>query len=427
MTTYRARVLSPHPDQTDEPWALRWLSDGLVTVENGVFTHIAPYRGEAVDHDLRPGVILPGFVDGHVHLPQTRIIGSASGPLLAWLDRSTFPEEQRFADPDHSTAVSAAFAAALAAAGTTLSFVYGSVHPSAAELAFAALDARGLRAVLGPVLMDDASPEPLLFPADRAVDALRDLHARWHGHDGRLQLGVIPRFALSCTADLMRQAGDFAREHDLWVSTHLAENPAECATAVERFQSRDYLSIYEQAGLIHHKSVLAHCIHLDDGAWDRFAAAGAVVAHCPDSNDFLGSGGMPLSQVLDREIPMVLGTDIAAGRSFRLPVIASRAYDNALRVGVTPSPAALLWWATRAGAVALGHPHVGAVHPGLDADFVLLDVPEWVDDAAGVLAWTLFYADAPPPRGTWVRGSRIWDRDVHRAAGGVFPWDGLHR
>lgn len=423
MPSYRARLLTPDPSPSAAPSALRFIEDAVLTVKAGSFASIEPFHGQAVDHDLRPSVLMPGFIDSHIHLPQTRIVGSASGPLLDWLDQSTFPEEQRFADPDHAAAVSRAFAAALAAAGTTLSFVYTSVHPSAAEQAARALAERGLRAILGPVLMDEHSPAPLCLPADQALPALEALAERWHGHEGRLEIAVIPRFALSCSADLMRRAGKLARKRDLWVSTHLAENLAECASAEERFGAADYLSIYEDLGLVHEKSLYAHCIHLSDDAWDRFARAGAVVAHCPDSNDFLGSGGMPIRSVLDRGIGLTLGTDIAAGRSFRVPAIASSAFDNALRQGLSLPPATLLWWSTRTAALALHRPDLGAIHPGLQADFVALDVPEWVNTAEEILAWTFFYADAPPPRGTWVRGERVWDRDAHRAAGGLFPWD----
>jgi guanine deaminase len=423
MTTYRARVLTPDPTRADTPWPVRWLEDAVFTIEDGRFTRVAPYAGESIDHDLRPGVVLPGFIDGHIHLPQTRIVGSASGPLLEWLDRSTFPEEQRFADPAHARNVGSMFAAALASAGTTLSFVYSSVHPNAAHEACAALQSRGLRSILGPVLMDDASPEPLLFPADRALPALEQLVERWHDPEGRIQIAVIPRFALSCTASMMRRAGDLARKHHLWVSTHLSESVAECREAERRFTARDYLSIYEDAGLVHDRCVLAHCIHLSHQEWDRFAKAGAVVAHCPDSNAFLGSGTMPVDEVLKRQIPMVLGTDIAAGRSFRVPMTASYAYDNALRRGENLSPEALLWWATRSGATALGRPDLGAVSEGLGADFVVVDVPEWASTPADVLSWTLFFADAPLPRATFVAGQQVWDRDAHQRAGGAFPWD----
>jgi guanine deaminase len=318
---------------------------------------VAPYDGRPVDEDLRPGVLLPGFVDAHVHFPQTRIVGRASGPLLDWLDRATFPEEARFADPAHAERVAATFCSRLAAAGTTLAMVYSSVHPRTADLLFQTLDRVGLEAIAGPVLMDEHCPEALRLPASEALPALADLADRWHG--------------------------------------------------VERFGTRDYLEVYEQAGLVHDRCVLAHCIHLSGSEWDRLAAAGAVVGHCPDSNDFLGSGGMPVPEVLDRAMKVAIGTDIAAGRSFRVPRILSSAYDNGLRQGVPLSEARLLWWGTRGGALALGRPSAGVLAPGFDANLCLFEPPDPADDAEAVLASLLFDHDAPRMRRTWVRGRLV--------------------
>lgn len=413
--TLRARVLSPI-----DPHHARWLVDAVVRIDgSGRIAEVAPYDGRSVDEDLRPGVLLPGFVDGHVHFPQSRIVGAASGPLLDWLDKSTFPEESRFADPDHAAQIADLFVTCLAAAGTTLAFTYSSVHPAACEALFRAADARGMRLIAGPVLMDAHSPEALVLPADRALPALEALADRWSGRDGRLELAVIPRFALSCTPEMMARAGRFAQERGLWVSTHLSENVAECALATSRFGTQDYLRIYEDAGLLHAKSVYAHCIHLSDDEWDRFADAKAVVAHCPDSNYFLGSGRMKTVEVLGRGVPLVIGTDIAAGRSFRVPRILSSAYDNALAGDLSLRPERLLWWGTRGGALALGADHIGQIEPGLEADLVCFDLPEWVDDAEGALAWLLFDHDAPRPRKTWVRGRLVWDRDF---AGASYPW-----
>ena len=422
MQSFRARVLTPDLDGPGSH-PLRWIPDAHVVIDDaGRLVEVAPYTGQPVDEDLRPGVLLPGFVDGHVHYPQTRIVGSASGPLLEWLQRSTFPEESRFSDDTHAREVARIFCAALASAGTTLAFVYASRHETAADAVLDALDQAGLRALVGPVWMDARSPDALTISAERSEEAVRRLADRWHGHDDRLQVAVIPRFAVTSSEAGLRRAGDLSRELGLWATTHLAENTAECDTVAELF-GRRYLQVYEDAGLVHDRSVFAHCIHLTDAEWDRFAAAGAVVAHCPDSNAFLGSGNMPTGAVVSRDIPVIIGIDVAAGRSFRVPRILSSAYDNALAAGHELTPATLLWWGTRSGALALGHDHIGAVAPGLDADLVLVDVPPWVDDADGVLAWTLFYADAPLPRRTWVRGRVIWDRDAHAARGGVFPWD----
>jgi len=409
MTVLRARVLNPKSATEAE-----YIEDARLVIEDGCLTEVGPYNGEPGAIDLRPGLLLPGFVDAHVHFPQTRVVGSATGPLLDWLKSTAFPEEQRFSDTAFAERVARVFTASLAAAGTTSAFVYGSIHTPAAEAVIRALGTRGLRARVGPVLMDEASPEALLMSADPALEALQGLLE--HSTD-RVELAVIPRFALACSMDLMKRAGAFAADHNLWVSTHLSENTDECRVATQRFSAPDYLSIYEDAGLLHERSVYAHCIHLSDDEWDRFAAARAVVAHCPDSNDFLGSGGMPLHAVASRQIAVALGTDVAAGRSFRIPRIASSAYDNGLRVGSQVPLETLLWWATRGGAQALGWTDTGALEPGMAADLVLLDLPPWAEDKRSVLHSVLFDHDAPPPRRTWAAGSVIWDRPSMR-----HPW-----
>ncbi len=399
MTHYRARVLTPvSPDE------LLFLDDAIVTVTDGVFTEVGPYDGRPVHEDLRPGVLTPGFVDAHVHFPQTRIVGSASGPLLDWLARSTFPEEARFADGAHAAQVAQEFVDRLVAAGTTLAMIYSSVHPDAAHALFDELDRRGLRAIAGPVWMDEHCPDALKLGVDDAVAGVEELVSAWHGRDGRLNVAVIPRFALSCSAEMMTAAGQLAKTHGLWVSTHLSENIDECRIACERFSAPDYLAVYERFGLVHERSVYAHAIHLSAAEWDRLAAAGAVVAHCPDSNAFLGSGGMPIGEPVKRNVPVAIGSDIAAGRSFQIPRALSYAYDNGLRTGHPLSLARLLWMGTRGGALALQQAQVGAIAVGLEADMALHDVPWWVADAAAALGAILFDHDRPGPRCTWVRG-----------------------
>jgi guanine deaminase len=387
---------------------VRWIPDAVVTLAGRSIESVAAWTGEACDVDLRPWVVTPGFVDAHLHYPQTRIIGAASGPLLEWLERSTFPEEQRFAERAHAERVAALFCERLLRAGTTFAMVYGSVHAEAAEVLFRALERTGLRAIAGPVLMDAFSPEALIVPPEKALPAVEALADRWDGHDdGRLSVAVIPRFALSCSAAMLRGAGQLASERDLWVTTHLSENLEECRVARERFDAPDYLSIYEDAGLLHGKSVYAHCIHLSDDEWRRFRDSGAVVAHCPDSNAFLGSGGMPTAVVDAHGIPLAIGTDVAAGRSFSVPRILSAAYDNALAQGLSLDPRRLLWLGTRGGALALGEDRIGVLEAGYEADLVAIDVPEWVQTEDEALGWVVFDHDARVQR-TWVRGRAVW-------------------
>jgi guanine deaminase len=413
MPVLRARVLSPL-----DPDNVRFLEDALVVVDGtGRIADVRPPDGTVVDEDLRPGLLVPGFVDAHLHYPQIRMVGRATGPLLEWLEGVIFPEEALFADPEHAATIAELFCCSLAAAGTTMAVVYGSVHPEATDILFQALDRSGLRAIAGPVLMDAHCPEELKLAPDVALPALEALVERWHGHDGRLQVAVIPRFALSCSEAMLEGAGRLSRERGLLATAHLAENPEECALARERFGTPDYLTIYERAGLVHQRSIFAHCVHLSESEWDRFAVAGAAVAHCPDSNFFLGSGQMPWREVARRGIHLSVGTDIAAGRTFRVPRILSSAYDNAVAVGTPVDPRRLLWWGTRGGALALGETRVGAIERRMSADLALYDLPDWLCTENCALSWLLFDHDAPRPRRTWVRGRVIWDRD-----GGGYPW-----
>lgn len=406
MVRIRTRVLS-----ASSPSHLLWHPDAVVAWDDaGNIVSVGPFAGEAVDEHHPDAVLTPGFVDAHVHLPQARIVGAASGPLLDWLARSTFPEEARFADPAHARAVGAWFAERLARAGTTLPFVYGSVHAEAFDAFLDHIADTGQRVMGGPVLMDEGAPPALLRPADVALPALDALGDRWHGHDGRVEIAAIPRFGLSCSEGLMAGAARLAAERGWWTSTHLSENPDECAATRARFGTDDYLAVYEAAGLVHERCVLAHNIHLSDDEWRRFADAGAVVAHCPDSNDFLGSGGMPLGPVLDGGVPWALGTDVAAGRSFRVPRTASAAFDNALRQGRRVAPVHWLWVATAGGAAALGHPELGHLRPGAPADLALHDLPSWIDDPHDALGHLLFAHDQGPTRATWVRGRAVWRR-----------------
>ncbi len=406
VRTLRGRALSP---SRESPSLERW-DDALIEIDElGRITSIAaapPGCPVAVSH---PGcVLMPGLVDVHLHFPQTRVIGSAAGPLLEWLERSVFPEEARFAEPLYASAVATEFCDAMIAQGTTCAAIYSSSHPIATELLFGELDRRGLRATVGPALMDRNAPAEVLLAAEPALAACAALIQRWHGHDrGRLRMSIVPRFALSCSAALMRGAADLAAEHGLWIQTHIAENHAEIEATAQAFPAaKDYLAVYEDHGLVGARTILAHCIWLSDSEWDRVAAAEATVAHCPDSNFFLGSGRMALGHASRRGIEVGLGTDIGAGRSFSVRRIAASAYDNALIVGAPASAEALLWLATTGGARAIGLGEVvGRLAVGFDADVIAVPLPP-VDDA-GLVDALIFRHDAPPVEATYVRGLRV--------------------
>jgi guanine deaminase len=405
---YRGRLCTPL-----SAGGIAYADDALVTVEDGRIESVRPFHeallGKSLVYDLRPAVIVPGFVDAHVHYPQTRVIGRAGAPLLAWLEGTVFPEEARFASEAYAREVAASFVAALAAAGTTTASVYGSSHEGATSVLFEALAASGLRALAGPTLMDQRCPEALRVPPEEALPALERLGARWHGHDGgRLQLAVTPRFALSCSRPLMEGAARVAAVHLLLIQTHLSEQPEEgAAVLAEHPFASDYLGVYEAAGLLGPRTLLAHSIHLSASEWDRLAAAGARVAHCPDSNFFLGSGRMDLAAAHRRGVPVALGSDVAAGRSFDMRRAMSYAYDNALCLGQRLAPEDLLRLATLGGAEALGLGAVtGSLEEGKDADFLALSLPGPAASREELLAQVVF-GDGVRVEKAFVRGKLV--------------------
>jgi guanine deaminase len=416
---YRGRILTPvlSPLESREPGAattVRYLEDGLVVVDDaGRIEEVAAagaalYRGAALD--LRPRVIVPGFVDAHVHSAQTRIVGRATGPLLDWLEQSVFPEEARMRDVEYARAVAREFVGYLIAAGTTTSAVFSSSSVRATDILFEELERSGLRALVGLTLMDRSCPDDLHVPRDEALRGCTELADKWHDHDGgRLRFAVTPRFALSCSRELMEAAARFAEERGLFVQTHVSENLGEGdATLAAHPFADDYLDVYDKVGLLGPRTILAHGVHLSQREWDRIAERGARIAHCPDSNFFLGSGRMRVSEAQRRKIPVGLGSDVAGGRSFNLTRAMSYAHDNAVCVGEPLPPEALFVMATAGGAHALGIADAtGTLEPGKLADFVALRLPDHVAGKDGVLGTIVFATDLTSVDAVFVRGRRI--------------------
>lgn len=410
LRSVRGPLLSPHP--AEQRVAL--LRDAVVRIDPAgtVVSVDDAARYPEVPVTWPGAVILPGLVDAHVHFPQTRILGSASGPLLEWLQASVFPEEARFADRAYAEIVAAEFCAALLAQGTTTAGIFSSSHAGATDVLFAELDRSGLRAQAGLVLMNRGAPPEVLLDTGAALEASAALIERWHGFDGdRLRFCVTPRFALSCDARLLRGAADLAARHGLFMQTHLSESRDEVTSTAAHFPAaRDYLAVYEDHGLAGPRAIFAHCIHLSGSEWQRLAGHDSAIAHCPDSNFFLGSGTMPLARALGSRLRVGLGSDVGAGRSFSMRRIAAGAYDAALVCQARVAPETLLWLATRGGALALGFgDRVGCLAPGFDADLVAVDVPETANKAQ-LLDALLFRHDAPAVRATVIRGALRWSR-----------------
>lgn len=327
--------------------------------------------------DLGPGLVLPGFVDTHVHFPQIRMIGALGMPLLDWLERSALPEEARLADVAYATEVAEEFLRALVRSGTTTALVFGSHFAPAVDVLFARAAASGLRVTSGLVVSDRILRDDLLTTPQRAYDEGLALARRWHGV-GQARYAVIPRFSLSCTDALLDSCAALADGVDgAWVTSHLNENTAEVQTVRSFFDCPDYLTSYARHGLVTGRSVFAHNVHATPAELDVMAAAGASVAHCPTSNSALGSGLFPLREHVQHGVRVALGSDVGAGTGCSLLKEGLQAYFMQQLLGPRGLPltaAHLLHLATRAGAVALGLGDVvGDFQVGRQFDAVRLD------------------------------------------------------
>lgn len=411
----RGMLLVPKSDE--HGWVL--IQDGVMAWdERGALIKVEAASADCEVAVTRPGAVwMPGFVDTHIHFPQTRIVGSASGPLLPWLQRSVFPEEGRFAQVDYARQVAEQFCERMLSQGTTCASIFSSSHPQAADVLFDVMQRRGLRGDVGLTLMDRGAPDGLLRGPEEAMAASEELVERWHGVDNhRLRFCVTPRFALSCTPQLLKAAGEFADRHKLPIQTHISENPDEIKATAEAFpKARDYLGVYEDFGLVGERSLFAHGVWLTEREWDSIAAHDAAISHCPDSNFFLASGPMPLKEAKTRRVKLGLGTDVGAGRSFSLRRCCSRAYDASRLTESSTDAGELLWFATRGGAVAMGRgEQVGLLEPGFDADVIAIELPPVGDTLEGVAALCerlVFYEDWDGVAQVYIRGRLCWSRD----------------
>lgn len=373
----RGRILNPVDATRAEAF-----EDGFVRIAaDGRIAEVGAWSDRhELGAALQPGraLLLPAFVDAHVHLPQLPVRGCYGLPLLQWLARHVYPAEAAFADPAHAAAEAERFFRALASAGTGTAAVFATVHPAATKRAFEAAEASGLRVVLGKVLMDMGAPAPLLEPAQEGIRATLDLAERWEGAGGgRLHVAVTPRFAPACSAELLAAAGAAARDTGLRVQTHLAESADEIEAVRRSFpDAPDYLAVYERAGLAGERSIFAHSIHLGESEFARLTAAGSAVACCPTSNAFLGSGAFPLAMARGAGVEIGLGSDVGAGPQLSL-LDAGRHLSYLGR----PSAEEILYRATLGGARALDlDATTGRLAPGLAADLLVLEPPP---DAVG--------------------------------------------
>ena len=368
------------PLHDDGASTLEYVADGVLLIEEGHVAALGPF-GEVtipagvplVEHTGK--LLVPGFVDTHVHYPQVDVVASHGSRLLDWLERYTFPAEARFADPDHARETAAFFLDTLLANGTTTALVFATVHPGSVDAFFGEALARNLRMLSGKVLMDRNAPAALLDTPDSARADSERLIRHWHGR-GRLGYAVTPRFAPTSTPEQLAVAGALLDAHPgVHLHTHLAENAEECDWVASLFpDAGDYLGVYERFGLVRRRSVFAHAIHLPHDAWRRLATAGAAVAHCPTSNLFIGSGLYDLRAADAANVATGLGTDVGGGDSFSILRTLNEAYKVQQLQRHTLSPGRMLYLATLGGARALDlGGRIGSFERGKEADLVVLD------------------------------------------------------
>ena len=364
---------APAWGDTDSP-AVRFDRDHWLLIEDGVIVgrQAAEPDSSWARKDHAGQLVMPGFIDTHVHCPQLEVIGSYGTELLDWLKRYTFPAERAFADPARSHAGAEVFLDALLASGTTSAVVFPTVHKVSAEALFASAAARGMRLITGKVLMDRHAPDGLRDDVAQAERDCIDLIDRFHGHD-RLAYAVTVRFAPTSTPEQLAMAGALCRaDASLYMQTHVAENRAEVAWVGELFpQARSYLDVYDAVGLVHPRAVLAHGIYLDDADRQLMAARGAQIAHCPSSNLFLGSG---LFDWPGAPFPVSLASDVVGGTSLSLLRNMGDAYKVQALRGERLTAWAALHAATRGAAEALQlGGEIGGLSVGQTADVCVWD------------------------------------------------------
>ena len=411
------------------PWeeALRIDTSGAVLVEGGKIRAVgnahtlAETHPDAKTHRYSNALICPGFVDSHVHYPQTAMIASWGKRLIDWLNTYTFPEEMRFDDPVYARLIADRYLDLTLAHGTTTVCSYATIHPQSVDAFFEAADQRNQRVVAGKTCMDRNAPGGLCDTAQTAYDQSKTLIEKWHGH-GRAEYAITPRFSPTSTPEQLDALGALWRENpDCLMQTHLSEQVDEIEWVKSLFpQARDYLDTYEAHGLIGERALFGHAIHLEPREIDRIRDANAAVIHCPTSNTFIGSGLMDTQGLAARGIPVGLATDTGGGSSFSMLRTMAAAYEVAQLRGTALHASQLLWLATAGSAQAMHMgDKIGTLAPGFEADICVLDLASTpaiaqrhanAKDIWEAIFPTLMMGDDRAISDVWVAGTRQHQR-----------------
>ncbi|QWK77994.1 guanine deaminase [Ochrobactrum sp. BTU1] len=380
----RGRVLTfrEEPQSLDDAQSYRYIEDGAVLVENGRIARLGDYADVSAEagHDVqvadhRPHLILPGFIDTHIHYPQTQVVASYAANLLEWLNTYTFVAEQKFADEQHAEFIAERFLDELIRHGTTTAVAYCSVHPQSVDAYFRASQHRNMRMLGGKVMMDRNAPPALCDTAQSGYDDSKQLIARWHGKD-RLDYVITPRFAITSTPEQLEASQVLAREHpECFIQTHLSENHEEIEFTKSLYpDAPDYLGIYEHYGLLGSKTLLGHSIHLEEREVKVMAETGSIAVFCPTSNLFLGSGLFDRDRLKASGVRMSVATDVGGGTSFSMLRTMDEGYKVLQLRGSRLNPFQSFYMMTLGNARALSmEDKIGTLDEGTEADIVVLD------------------------------------------------------
>ncbi|WP_428305562.1 guanine deaminase [Lacipirellula sp.] len=465
MSSSLSAVRGAFFDFVDDPWkhigneqaSARFVKDGLLVTENGLIKEFGAfdevskrYANVPVTH-IKNRLIMPGFIDGHIHFPQTRVLGAYGAQLLDWLQESIFPEELKFRDRDYARGAAKQFFDALLAGGTTTCQAFTTSSPVSTEEFFAEAERRNMRTIAGLTGIDRFAPDDFLIGPDEFYRESKRLIEQYH-RKGRHLYAITPRFAVGCTSELMNRCAQLKREHnDCWINTHISENPSEVRTAKIHFPDcNDYTEVHEKHGLLGPKFTAGHGVWLSNDEFRRFSKAGAAISFCPLSNLFLGSGLFRLGRALDPEhrVRISLGCDMGGGNAFSLIRVMEEAYkvgmcNNTMLDGsVNPreqdsaeaernklSAYRAFYLATLGGAESLYIDDLlGNFNVGKEADFVALDwnggqaamawhqslvtegTPATMEEAAKLLFGILAIGDDRNVDETWIAGKRAYSK-----------------
>jgi guanine deaminase len=382
------------------------------------------YAGAAID-DHADCLVIPGFVDPHIHFPQYRMLAAPGRDILDWLHRFTFPEEARYGDESHVAQAAVVFLSRLFAAGTTCALAFCSVHKLCADLLFSAAESRAMALITGKTMMDRNAIPALHDDPETSARETEELLRKWHGR-GRARYAVSPRFAITSSLAQLHIAGELLKSHPgVCLQTHLSESRVEIETVKRLFPAaRDYTAVYEKCGLLGPTSLFAHGVHLSDDECRRLHDTGSKVVHCPTSNTFLGSGLFSMTHLRkpERPVPVGLATDVGGGTGYSMLATMAEAYKVAMLTGHKLAAAELFFMATRGNAALLGlDDEIGSFDRGLFADITVLDpkatsVLESRQELSTSLEDSLFalmiLGDDRAVRATYVAGNCVYARKV---------------